>query len=353
MSARTILSHSEHDKTAVLNSVAKLQNSRKERDREGVFFIEGARNFLHAANASHSFVCILKSDRLLKVPFARKLSRELKRDGVPTLNLSPEEFRSISRSQHASGIAAIIRQRWFSLDTAKPDDGLFWIALGRLRSPGNFGTLMRTAEAIGGAGFILLDSRADPYSLDAIRGSMAGVFHQRFVRASTDRVQQWAQAWNVTMIGASPEATISFHDFRFPKHPLIMLGEERQGMTDDQRDACDSLVTIPMTGVAEFVERGHRRRPVDVRSIPVAVSITAQSVFHFEIAAGFADLIPPVQTEKQKRGDWRPFLQSLFVPVGKQGRRSAVSTSKASPIRQSPLGRRSTISSKRPTRFPK
>lgn len=256
MSARTILSHSEHDKTAVLNSVTKLQNSRKERDRGGVFFIEGARNFLQAANASYSFVCILKSDRLLKVSFARQLSRQLKREGIPTLNLSPEEFRSISRSQHASGIAAVIRQRWFSLDTVKPDDGLFWIALGRVRSPGNFGTLIRTAEAIGGAGFMLLDNRADPYSLDAIRGSMAGVFHLKFVRAGIKRVREWAQAWNITMIGASPEASVSFHEFRFPKHPLIMLGEERQGMTDDQRDACDSLVTIPMTGVADSLNVG-------------------------------------------------------------------------------------------------
>ncbi|MEM8642582.1 MAG: hypothetical protein AAGG51_27760 [Cyanobacteria bacterium P01_G01_bin.54] len=74
--------------------------------------------------------------------------------GVPTVSLTPEQFRQISTTERASGIGAILAQHWSDLAAVAPQTDLCWLALEKVRSPGNFGSPIRTAEAVGAAGFI-------------------------------------------------------------------------------------------------------------------------------------------------------------------------------------------------------
>lgn len=77
--------------------------------------------------------------------------------------MSPEEFRQVSRNERASGVGVIDCQPWTRLQDASPDTGLSWVVHEEIRSPGNFGTLVRSSEAIGGAGFILIGNAIDAY----------------------------------------------------------------------------------------------------------------------------------------------------------------------------------------------
>ncbi len=163
---------------AALAEFEKLKTSRAYRDATRLHAIEGVRNFVWAADQRMEFAAILASDKLLKVPIARKLARQARRAGVPYAALTPEQFRRISHLPRASGIAAILRQHWSSLERVMPSDGLCWVALEAVRSPGNFGSLIRTSEAVGGAGFILLDRAVDPFDPAVARGSMGGLFGQ-------------------------------------------------------------------------------------------------------------------------------------------------------------------------------
>ncbi|MEM9219609.1 MAG: RNA methyltransferase [Cyanobacteria bacterium P01_F01_bin.150] len=199
---------------------------------------------------------IVYSEKLLTAPLARKLVRQFRRAGVPTVKLSPEEFRSISKSHRASGVGAIVRQQWGNLKAFKPQMGLCWVILDQVRSPGNFGTLVRTLEAVGGAGFILLSHSIDPYCPDTIRASMGAFFRQQFIRTRYQDLQQWIKKYQGFIIGASPDAETNFHSFSYPKGTLLFLGEERQGLSSQQRLMCDALVKIPMVGKADSLNLG-------------------------------------------------------------------------------------------------
>lgn len=242
--------------SATLNTIRKLQTDRLYRDTHGLFFIEGVRNFIQASDNQFNIEVILHSERLLTAPLARKLVRQHRRAGVPTFNVSPETFRTISQRERASGVAAIVRQRWRRLRDTSPNGTLCWTVLGHLRSAGNFGTLIRSSEAVGGAGFILLDSRADPYDPGAVRASMGAIFRQQFVRTSLNGLRRWANAHHSVLIGASAEGAHSFHQFEFPPTTLLLLGEERRGLTPQQKSLCKHLVSIPMAGQADSLNVG-------------------------------------------------------------------------------------------------
>ncbi len=248
--------HLSRLKSEVLTEVAKLQSSRNFRDRRKLFYIEGIRNLMQTAASEYEIVKILYSEKLLIVPPARQLVRKLRRGGTTTIKLTPEEFRSISHSQKASGIAAIVRQNWTKLDRIAPKSELCWIALEKVRSPGNLGTLIRTSEAIGGAGIILLGNSIDPYSSQVIRATMGTLFYQKIIRTDYNPLQRWLRHHSCRAIGASPDGKVDFHRFKYPPSTILFLGEERKGLTPNQMDLCHNLVRIPMTGKADSLNLG-------------------------------------------------------------------------------------------------
>lgn len=246
-----------HSISSTLKAVRRLQSDRRYRDGRGAFFIEGVRNFVQAVDHRHDdIVAIIYSKKLLTAPLARKLVRRSRRAGIPTLRVSPEQFRTFSQMQRASGVSAIVRQRWTPLEAASIDAGLFWVVLGLVRSAGNLGTLIRTSEAVGGAGFILLDPAVDAYSPVVVRASMGAHFRQRFIRTSYQALERWINENGGHVTGASPDGALNFHHVAYPGPTLLLLGEERQGLSAHQRTLCDQLVRIPMVGQADSLNLG-------------------------------------------------------------------------------------------------
>ena len=248
--------HQEADAEAALAEIEKLQTSRAYRDATGLHAIEGVRNFVRAVDQGLELVAILVSDKLLKVPVARKLARRARRAGVSFVAVTPEQFRRIARLPRASGIAAIVRQHWSQLERASPEHGLCWVVLEAVRSPGNFGSLIRSSEAVGGAGFILLDPAVDPFDPAVTRATMGSLFGQVFLRSDPSELAGWVARHGPRVVGASPDGAHCFHQLAFPRRTVLMLGEERRGLTPQQRALCHDLVRIPMTGTADSLNLG-------------------------------------------------------------------------------------------------
>jgi TrmH family RNA methyltransferase len=137
------------------------------------------------------------------------------------------------------------------LHAISPKTGLCWVVLENVRSPGNFGSLIRTSEAIGGAGFILIGPHIDPFDPNVVRASMGAIFRQRFVRTTHGSLRNWLRRHRCVVVGASPEGPIDLHRFDFPRPTILLLGEERRGLTPFQRGLCRRLVRIPMAGAAD------------------------------------------------------------------------------------------------------
>jgi TrmH family RNA methyltransferase len=239
------------DACSTLDEIKRLPAARAHRDARRTFVIEGVRNVVHTIENGFRIETLVYSDQLLTVPIARKLVRDRRRSGIPTLDVSPETFRQVSTAPRAPGVGAIVAQRWSPLHSSSPRAGLCWIVLEAVRSEGNLGTVIRTSETVGGAGFILVGARIDPFDRAVVRASMGALFRQTFVRTNGHSLRNWLCRHRCRVIGASPDGTAELHRFDHPRPTVLVLGEERQGLTALKRDLCSDLVRIPMIGAAD------------------------------------------------------------------------------------------------------
>ena len=235
---------------ATLSRVRRLR-LRSVRERTGLHFIEGFRAVLQALDAGIPIETFVYSEILAQNAAVQKKVRLSKRAGTPVVRVSPEEFRRVSLTPHASGIGAIARQHWTPLEEADPRLGLSWVAVRVIRSPGNLGTLLRTAEAAGAGGIVLLGDAIDLFDPAVVRASMGGLFHLRLVRASLEAFASWTRARGCTIVGTSPHAE-SLHTTVPVDPPLVLLfGDERKGLSPAELAVCTHRARIPFVGRAD------------------------------------------------------------------------------------------------------
>ncbi|HEY3289789.1 MAG TPA: RNA methyltransferase [Anaerolineae bacterium] len=221
---------------------------RKERDRAGSFFVEGIRLVVEAAQLGAEIETLIVAPELLKSHVALEAVEEQRRKSVNILEVSPEVFASLSLKEGPQGIGAVVRQHWETLRDARIGKEHFWVALDEPQDPGNVGTILRTSDAVGSGGVILLGHSADPYDPVALRASMGAVFSQRLVRTRFDDLLIWKLEHDYRLVGTSDRGSIDFRTARY-RFPLILLmGSEREGLSAEQQAACDMMVRLPMLG---------------------------------------------------------------------------------------------------------
>jgi RNA methyltransferase, TrmH family len=111
------------------------------------------------------------------------------------------------------------------------------------------GTILRTIDAVGADGLILLDGGADPYHPSAVRASMGTLFWKPFFSATFLEFIAWTQKGGFRLIGTSAHATADYRQMRLDTRPtVLLLGSEQKGLLPDQLAACDDLISLPMRG---------------------------------------------------------------------------------------------------------
>jgi TrmH family RNA methyltransferase len=239
---------------------------RKERQRTGCFFIEGRQALIAAARAGAQIETLVLAPGLLAErrelsPVAQQLQ-----GGVERIEVSAEVFRSLAARDNAHGIAAVVRQRWQSL--AQIGSGAAcWVALEAIQYPGNLGSILRTCDATGAAGVILLGATSDPYDPEAVRASVGAVFSLRLVRAGVAEFAAWKHASNMPVVGTSPAARLDYRAASYALPLVLLMGGERSGLPPALQALCDTVVQIPMIGHADSL------------NLAVATSVMLYEVF--------------------------------------------------------------------------
>jgi len=226
------------------------------RERTGLHYVEGFRNFIQALDAQIPVESILYSEVLAQNPAVQKNVRLQKRAGVPVLRVSPEVFRGVSGTLRASGIGAIFRQHWTPLTAADPRQGTCWIAVSSIRSPGNVGTMLRTAEAVGVGGVIFLGDQVDPFDPAVIRASMGGVFRLRLLRCGLPELVSWKARWGCRFWGTSPAAEGLYTEAPIDPPLVVFFGDERRGLSPEELALCTQTLRIPIVGRADSLNVG-------------------------------------------------------------------------------------------------
>ena len=143
-----------------------------------------------------------------------------------------------------------------ALEQINPRRGLCWIALGQVRSSGNLGTILRTAEAVNAGGAVFLGDASDPFDPTAVRASMGGLYRLQIARASSHELGQWSRRHGCRVIGTSPSGSMLYTDVPIDVPLLIFFGEERQGMTSQETALCTHTARIPIAGRADSLNVG-------------------------------------------------------------------------------------------------
>lgn len=240
---------------------------RKYREEEGVFITEGLRHALEAAEAGWDFEIVVIEESVRGKDLVQKLLQMAK--GAKILEVSAKVMETLAKRDNAQTILAVLKQRWVEISKLEATDQSLYIALEEIRDPGNLGTIMRTADATGAAGIILIGNTCDPYSLEAIRASMGSFPHLSLTRASLKEFTDWAARNKCSVIGTHLKTSHDYRAVSYQKPLVLVMGTEQAGLSDNLSNACTALVKIPMTGKAD--------------SLNVAV---ATSVMLYEIQRG-------------------------------------------------------------------
>ena len=239
---------SSHD--ARIQRIRALQ-TREERERTGQFFADGLRFVIQAEQRGAPIESLLYAPALLSNSAGQRLVHRIRKQGIPCLEVTPSVFQSVSLSEEPQGVGAVVRQHWEKIACLRPLGELCWIAVEEVQSAGNLGTILRTSEAVGGAGIILIGNAPDPYDPATVRASMGAIFCQRIVRTTLEEFAEWKRHYHCQLVGTSLSATNDYHHVTYPAPVVLLMGNERKGLTPEAQGLCDLLVKIPMVGKSD------------------------------------------------------------------------------------------------------
>jgi TrmH family RNA methyltransferase len=242
LSSRTITSLNNPSVKA-----ARALHLRKERDETGLFLAEGLKIVTEAVDLGHAPRLLLHSTEAADHPLLRRAAA-LAQD---TVEVTPAILAKISRRDNPQTVLGMFEQKYTPLTELEPTSARCWVALQAVRDPGNLGTIVRTADAAGCGGVILVGECCDPYSVEAVRATMGSIFAVPLARAGVEAFIGWRASWPGSVVGTLLTATTDFRvaDYRDPT--LILMGNEQAGLPPELSDICDTVVKIPMRGRAD------------------------------------------------------------------------------------------------------
>ena len=184
-------------------------------------------------------------------PLLRVLVDETEAAGGEAIETTPDILAKMSGKDNPQMLLGAYRQPETALEPVDRAAAPLWIAAQALRDPGNIGTILRTGDAVGAGGLILIDECAGPFSVEAVRASMGAVFTQSVATAHWDEFLAWLRSGPGQLLGTSLKATHDYLDARYEQPCFLLIGNEQQGLPESYEAECDLLVKIPMAGRAD------------------------------------------------------------------------------------------------------
>ncbi|RZQ64986.1 TrmH family RNA methyltransferase [Amycolatopsis suaedae] len=246
--------------SSAANPLAKrvrLLADRKHRRREGAFVVEGLQPVWYAVEAGWEIETLIVAPSLLTGQAAQRMVDDRERAGVPVARLSGELFKRLVDRDGPGGLAAIVRSRTGDLSTLDVQPGSIFVALHRIANPGNLGTIIRTVDAVGGAGVVLIGETVDAYSPAAVKASMGSLFAVDVVHTpDAGEFFAWAEDRGVSVLATSGTADDDHWDAGYEPPLAFLLGSEREGLPDDLLARATRRLRIPMVGTVDSLNIG-------------------------------------------------------------------------------------------------
>ena len=240
--------------TGFSNPTVKLIRSlrdKKHRKREGRFLAEGLRLLTDARESGHLPEMLVMAEGREQHPLLSELESAVEQAGGEVIETSADILAKITGKENPQAVAGVFAEFDTSLTALERDAAPIWLVAQALRDPGNLGTMLRTGDAVGAGGLILIDDCADPFSVEAVRASMGAVFTQGIAQARWDEFLPWLRGGSGQLVAASLRDAVPYRGAPYAAPCFILVGNESRGLPEEYELACDLRVTMPMRGRAD------------------------------------------------------------------------------------------------------
>jgi TrmH family RNA methyltransferase len=228
---------------------ARALRQHKAREAIGSFLVEGIHQVGAAVEAGAQVETIFYAPDLLKSQYALDLIEASRSNGLPCYEITPEVFKSLASKENPQGILAVVHQPESKLQELDPNKFPWWVACVSPQDPGNVGAILRTIDAVGANGLILLDGGVDAFHPTVVRASMGAIFRHPVASASFEDFTGWIESHSCQVVGTSAHGSVDYREIKnFSKPLVLLLGDERQGLNPRQVEVCQSVVRLPMHG---------------------------------------------------------------------------------------------------------
>lgn len=241
--------------TSLTNPIVKDLRSlalKKFRDQQGVFLAEGLKLVIDALDLGWTIRTLVyskvgKGNSLVEQIAARTVAK-----GGDVLEVNEKIISAITRRDNPQMVVGVFEQSIQALSAVRPKGNDVYVALDRVRDPGNLGTIIRTADAAGTKGIILIGDTTDPFSLETVRATMGSVFAVPLARATEAEFLSWRKGFTGLVVGTHLKGAVDYRTIPYANKPVVLLmGNEQQGLPDQLASACDRLARIPQQGRAD------------------------------------------------------------------------------------------------------
>jgi len=228
----------------LVKNIRKLQN-KKYRDESELFFVEGQRHVIQGIQENSRIELIIICTALLKSDAANKILQTASDEGIKIIEVNEKVFRTMASKEGPQGIAAVFHQNWFSF--SEISNGI-WVGLDQVQDPGNLGSILRTLDAIGGKGILLIGNCTDPFHPTSVRASMGAIFTQKIIRTTQSGFIEWTAGGKFTIVGSSCGDGKDYQSLSYHDSTILLMGSEQKGLNEKLISVCDQLIHIPMNG---------------------------------------------------------------------------------------------------------
>jgi TrmH family RNA methyltransferase len=226
---------------------------KKHRDAEGVFLAEGLKLVIEALDLGWTIRTLVFARTARASPAVERVAARAVAGGATVVETSEKILGAITRRDNPQTVVGVFEQRYRPLKSIRAEEaGEVWVGLDRIRDPGNLGTIIRTVDAVGGKGVILIGDCTDPFATETVRATMGSIFAVPLSRASEQAFLSWRQGFSGLVTGTHLRGATDFRAIDFAGTPvLLLMGNEQQGLTEALAACCDRLARIPQAGRAD------------------------------------------------------------------------------------------------------
>lgn len=241
--------------TSLSNPIIKdIKNltQKKGREETGTFMAEGLKLVIDALELGWTIRTLVYAKNAKGKSLVEQVATKTVASGGLVLEVTEKILSSITRRDNPQMVVGIFDQKWTNLRDIQPESGQTYIALDRVRDPGNLGTIIRTADAAGASGVILIGDCTDPFSLETVRATMGSVFAISVAHATVEEFLSWKKSAGVSVVATHLAGSVDYRTIDYKKKPTVLLmGNEQGGLPPELASKADQLARIPQQGRAD------------------------------------------------------------------------------------------------------